>query len=69
MLTSKNISHRREGRGHKHLRTLSTCNLHVVLVDYSQKEEEALSTTLSETLSERIEIQTIIQKLGCMHVG
>ena len=65
MLTSKNVSHRREGKGHKHLRIPSTCTLDVVLVDYSQKEEEALSTTLSE----RIEMLTIAQKLGCMHTG
>lgn len=52
------MSHRREGRGHKHLRIPFTYTLDVVLVDYPRKEEEE---ALSATLSERIENQTIIQ--------
>ena len=50
----QDISHRREGRGHKHLR--------MVLVDYTRKEEkEEEEEALSATLSEWIEKQRIIQ--------
>lgn len=61
LLIKKNyISHRRKGRGQKHLRIPSTYTLNVVLVDFLRKEEEE---ALSATLNERIEMQTIIQKL------
>ena len=49
----QDISHRREGRGHKHLR--------MVLVDYTPQEEEEEEEALSATLSEWIEKQRIIQ--------
>ena len=57
----QDISHRREGRGHKHLRIPFTYTLDVVLVDYTRKEEEEEEEALSATLSEWIEKQRIIQ--------